>query len=200
MSRTRKTIIAGATLIAIVAALAWLFLRQPDVHAPSPPSRTIASTPAPSRPHDLSSLLRFEDPANCHKNETLSSIFETLLKWDPATPETARAVQVPGIAEPITPTQLRTKTAEEDRFETILPLSGVWHGLKVTSLAVDAVEGSDNISDEIRFSDSAAHVRAVLNRHGFDLPAPDEWRRYNPEYGSIMVGEVDGGSALACGP
>lgn len=57
---------------------------------------------------------------------------------------------------------------------------------------------TDNIN-EMRFCDSVARVRAVVNRHGFDLPAPGEWRRTDPEFGSIMVLEVNGGSALACG-
>lgn len=83
------------------------------------------------------------------------------------------------------PTRLRRTNPPETSNETILPLHGEWLGLNVTSLAVDAAEESDNISDEIRFSDSPARVRAVLNRHGFDLPVP---------------GEADGGSALACGP
>jgi hypothetical protein len=72
--------------------------------------------------------------------------------------------------------------------------------LNVTSLAVDASEESDNIADKIRFSDSPARVRAVLNRHGFDLPVPGEFRRTNPEFGSIMILEADSGSALSCGP
>jgi hypothetical protein len=148
----------------------------------------------------LSALLRFEDPVTCKDNETLASIFETLLKWNPASPETGRAVQVPGFPQPIMPTQLRTTSAVETSNETILPLHGEWHGLKVTALAVDADEASDNISNEIRFSDSPARVRAVLNRHGFDLPAPGEFRRTNPEFGSIMILEVEGGSALSCGP
>jgi hypothetical protein len=200
VARTPKIVIAGAILVAMLAALAWLLLRQPDMHAPAAPSATTASETGPSRPPDLSALLRFEDPAVCVTNETLEAIFETLLKWNPATPETGRAVQVPGFAQPIMPTQLRATSAVETSNETILPLHGEWHGLKVTALAVDADEESDNISNEIRFSDSPAHVRAVLNRHGFDLPAPGEFRRTNPEFGSIMVMEVEGGSALSCGP
>lgn len=200
MARTPKAIMAGAILIAIIlAALAWSFFRQPDRHAPAAPSATPTTKPAPSRPKDLSALLRFEDPATCVTNETLSSIFATLLKWNPAAPETGRAVRVPGLAQRIMPTQRRTTSAEENRSETILPLSGEWHGLRVTSLAVDAAEASDAISQEIRFSDSPAQVRAVLNRHGFDLPVPGEYRRTHPEFGSIMVMEVEGGSALACG-
>lgn len=200
MARTPKTIIAGAILIAIVAALAWLLLRQRNVHAPTAPSATAASKPSPSQPRDLSALLRFEDPATCKDNETLASIFETLLKWNPASPETGRAVQVPGFAQPIMPTQLRRTNPPERSYETVLPLHGKWLGLNVTSLAVDATEQSDNIADQIRFSDSPARVRAVLNRHGFDLPVPGEFRRTNPEFGSIMILEVEGGSALSCGP
>lgn len=200
MARTPKRIVAGAILVAILTALAWLSLRQPDRNAPAAPSATTASTPSASRPRDLSALLRFENPATCETNETLTSIFETLLKWNPAAPETRRPVQVPGFAQPIMPTQLRRTSGVETSSETILPLHGEWLGLKVTSLVVDAAEESDNISDQIRFSDSPARVRAVLNRHGFDLPTPGEWRRTDPEYGSIMVMEADGGSALSCGP
>lgn len=200
MAQVSKTIIAGAILIAIVAALAWSFLRQPDRPAPAAPSATTASTPDPSRPKDLSTLLRFEDPATCKDNEALASIFEILLKWNPASPETGRAVQVPGFAQPIMPTQLRRTNPPETSYETVLPLHGKWLGLNVTSLAVDATEQSDNIADQIRFSDSPARVRAVLNRHGFDLPVPGEFRRTNPEFGKIAVIESDGGSALACGP
>jgi hypothetical protein len=192
---------AGAILIAIIlAATAWLFFLKPDRHAPVAPSATTAAKPGPAQPRDLSSLLRFEDPATCETNETLTSIFETLEKWNPAAPETRRPVQVPGFAQPIMPTQLRRTSAVETSSETILPLHGEWLGLKVTSLAVDAAEESDNISDEIRFSDSPARVRAALNRHGFNLPVPGEWRPTNPEFGSIAVLEADGGSALACGP
>jgi hypothetical protein len=192
--------VAGAILVAILAAAAWLLLRQPDVHAPATPAATTASPAGPSRPKDLSALLRFEDPATCKTNETLEAIFETLLKWNPASPETGRAVQVPGFAQPIMPTQLRRASAVGTSNETILPLHGEWLGLNVTSLAVDAAEESDNIADQIRFSDSPARVRAVLNRHGFDLPVPGEFRRTNPEFGSIMILEADSGSALSCGP
>ncbi len=187
MARTPKRIVAGAILVAILAALVWLFLRQPDRNAPAAPSATTASTPSASRPQDLSALLRFEDPATCETNETLASIFETLLKWNPASPETGRAVQVPGFAHAIMPTQLRRTNPPETSSETILPLHGEWLGLNVTSLAVDAAEESDNISNEIRFSDPPARVLAALNRHGFDLPVSGDWRPTNPEFGSIGV-------------
>jgi hypothetical protein len=178
----------------------------------TPPSETRAAAKQVAEPlqgevpgPDLGAALTLGP--DCQLGEPLASIFRQMTTIDPRTYESSagRPIRVSGFADPIPPTFHRTVIGtdhgEEREVVADLPLSGLWHGLRVARLRSNYFEESDVASQEVHFLESPERVREVFNRIGFRLPDIGHARALNPEdlvQTSIGVDPIAGGASLAC--
>lgn len=153
--------------------------------------------PEPSAPSvpDLGHILVFDDPAHCRFGTKLDAVIDQMSRheegeWLPGQPFVIDGY--PGLAKP-------TYHRSEDGLVTSsLPLQGTWHGLQVSRIYRE-IQFHPYI--EIRFLETPDHVREVLNRAGFVLPAIGE-RQVTSEPDDMESGQsvipLPGGAALAC--
>lgn len=212
-----KTIVLAALAVVIVAAALLLLNldRRPSTEtstdaATIKPGPAIPAGPAPpsresAGPVDLGSILAFS--SQCEIGEPLAAIFTAMVKIDQETWEASAGdpVSVPGFDRPIATTFKRTisPSGQRDGERHVvagLPLSGIWHGLRVNGLRLDFYEESDVSSREIHFEEPPERVREALGAAGFDLSPVGAYREMEGEgmVPSIGVDRDGSGAALIC--
>ncbi|WP_129793026.1 hypothetical protein [Sphingosinicella sp. CPCC 101087] len=219
MRSGRSIGLIAATVLTIGAVLLFLELRRPsgtDAMRQTEPLRTEPAAseqpadPVPLltdrlEPRDLGPVLAFSP--KCEIGEPLATIFSSMVKFDPKTWEASAGdpVALPGFDHPITPTFERAVTplgqgGSQRHVVAGLPLSGSWHGLRVSGLVFDFYEVSDVAARKIRFEEEAERVRGALMAAGFDLPPVGDFREMEGEGMLPSIGvERDGsGAALTC--
>jgi hypothetical protein len=219
MRKGKSIGLVAAVILAVVAVLLVLELRPPSgadamAKAEAPRAESVAAEePADAAPLlaeeagpvDLKSVLAFSP--GCEIGEPLATIFSSMVKFDPKTWEASVGdpVALPGFDHPITPTFERAVTplgqgGSQRHVVAGLPLSGSWHGLRVSGLVFDFYEVSDVAARKIRFEEEAERVRGALMAAGFDLPPVGDFREMEGEGMLPSIGvERDGsGAALTC--
>jgi hypothetical protein len=144
---------------------------------------------------NLDRVLEFDEPGDCVFGSNLRRIIRglTTTGGDQILPGTPFRVQ--GYDAWLVPTYHRS---EDGLVTATLPLTGTWHGLKVSRIYTEV---QFHRYFEIRFLEPPERIRQVLNEAGFVLPAVGE-RRVTSEVHDFQswqaVVELPGGGALAC--
>jgi hypothetical protein len=199
----------------------WLATRNGDAESeapPLPPGNTAApvasSAPpatliaaAPALP-DLSQIIRFQNPSACKMTSATELLFRQMTRIDPVTFVSSQGpeVRLPGFATPPTPTFSRSRNTDPGYdvrdVEATLPMSGFWHGLRVSRIRYRYMEQSSFWEMQIRFLETPGQVRETLNGLGFRLPAIGTFRVFSgPDEVTAGIGveQIPGGAALTCG-
>ncbi len=148
---------------------------------------------------DLQSLLQFEDPKKCELGEKLKTLTSRMAAQQEGSG--AATVAVPDFEEPLKATLGRADAEEGEGGATIVAIRmpGEWNGLKVTGVRTVRWTGSEVLSLQIRFSETAEKVRRVLNAEGFTLHEVAELKDVGSGP-SVLIGveNTSDGSALTC--
>ena len=187
MSRQRKRIFVLLVFGVAAAAALFVWVRQPR------------ETDA----RNLDDVLVFSDSSQCRTAQPLTRIAEALqsYRFDNGENGAPPQVRLPGFAEPLQLRRVTTFAIGRDAagFDEIseVELRGRWHGLMVVAL-----RGTSGTNPEIRFAERPEHVRDVLSRAGFPLPAVDQWQQpdYSPGSSRPMTSVQSrlGGASLYC--
>ena len=131
----------------------------------------------------LDGLIRFSDPKQCEFSEPMSQLFASLVKTNADYSIAAGKPVIPraysaAFGKPIS-------KMYGNMLSVSLPVRGTWKGLRVVSMATNAVAESDDGGVTIGFAATKQSVVAKLNEAGMALPvsgrrradenAPMEW-------------------------
>jgi hypothetical protein len=186
---------SAARLIGIMILFGAASCEQAD------PARTvIAGDAADATNSSLAEFLQFTDPKRCEHGEPLREVFHSLWRWDEGRGEAVSGgpVEVPGQGLVTPKFERRDEGSGSAAFSSSIPLEGRWHGLQLRRLHSQGYEYSDGLFNEIHFTEPPEKVRAVLNRHGFDLSEPGIWQDIPGNEGAIAILARPDGSALVC--
>lgn len=151
----------------------------------------------------LDDVIVFTRPANCELSPATLTLFQNLIIFRAADNIGQRgpSVNVPGFAKPLLPDFSRKADDYPAINEAALPISGMWHDLRISKIVSIIAEESSFWEYQIRFREPASTVRKKLNYMGFNVPEVGYPRTYADEGVSEGIGvvELDGGSALICG-
>ena len=180
--------LAVVLVLALVGGICLWWAASTRLVPPRVPA-TSAALNVPAGP-DLSSILEFDEPANCVPSHSLYEIWQWQRKG--GRPKPALIAALDNTIEPSVTIQERPNGSEY--YVSFLPLTGVWHGLKVVGLRSEGVVDSDYIADQILFQETPEHVRSLLNRHGFALPPLGQWRDTidNSTIDIVTIGKLAG--------
>jgi hypothetical protein len=167
--------------LGLIAFLVTLLLRGSAAPAPgnaaevaavdaAAPAQSRPATPAPPRPHDISSPVTIAN-GECSFAPDLRRAFENMLHsdGDRATPRAVRFGDMTAIPSVRVTNESGVAGFSEFDATVTLPRPLLWNGLRLTGLAANM--GWEWRYSTLVFADPPARVRAALARMGIRIPA-----------------------------
>lgn len=125
----------------------------------------------------LDKVVAFDNPSDPWLTEESDRIFSSV--WTKASSQLA----VPGVGL----TRISTSAAANGWVSNDIPISGDWHGLKMTGFSLNGVPQSGIGAYVLHFSDAPGRVIGTLNTMGFPIKA---------EGSETRTGDADCGTKL----
>ena len=185
---------------------------QSTLKSPSPAAERSEAAIEQTLSISLDDAIEFSDPANCEPSPALARVFDRVLAYDESSGryQTGGNITLAGISAAMSPslkvTQQNSDGLRMTEYESSvrIPPGGRWHGLKMSRIVVSHLDVEDSDDSDVRsinFLESPETVRRVLNKRGFGIPAPPDYRQLEDGVcgGSMQVVAIPGGAALQCG-
>ena len=200
----KGALIAGAAAAALFGG-AWMAgTVTNDIAAFSGPAENSsdAAEKAPAAPDvNLGQVLRFSAASSCTPSEGLQEIVDKMTDYARSGAKPAE-IRVAGYEEP---RRVRTSATQDPQGAPVeiaeIKTPGLWQGLHVTAVRAASWGKANTSSLQIRFSDPAPEVRAVLKQLGFPSKALGELAPARSANGAdVLIGVADAGagSMLVC--
>ena len=187
----------AAWLLAVMAMALAACSRSDTTPAPNGPPSSVPDSVASPAESALERVIAFEDPAQCWPTPAFLALLDGLTLGDEAArPAALESVVLPTVAgvEFGQPRMI----GNPDGYQIDVPVTGMWHGLRLTRISRWWAPDSDFLGFALHFADDREDVRRVVNGLGLMVP-PEGLRESAAELPTaIWIDAKDGEASFNC--